>query len=391
MKPTKNLFGTAALSLLGVLGLIGCGSDSGSSTETTSETVTPYERIAVFPGTWADVDSIADQIATYVVTTDESVALGYPTNWVVAGANPEKSETYELTDLLPIPVGGNKSRVIEFCNKAYATMAMGTGRVHGPALPCEVSVHSDGENVYVDMLSADAIFSIFFTDINDTEGTLEQIASDVKGEIRGMVMASIADRSPTASTLKLGPVFDKAGMEAVSYTSPYIVYKYRKDDNSTFSGTDAANVAKEIIAKLGTDAATADTNVPGLSSGSAWRSGRPAPIAIPGIQVVEACSPKYAKKATKLGSEYITALPCEIAVYVDETDDTNETLAISFLNPQFMFGTLFKGAVETAYAGGNITKEEVIEYSTLAEVVFGDLRLIVDSAVQDSTIDLKVK
>jgi len=390
MKAYKKVLSMAALSALGVLGLIGCGSDS-SSADTTSETVTPYERIAVIPGTWADVDGIADQIATYVVNTDESVELGYPTNWVVAGANPEKNETYEFSDLLPIPAVGGKSRVIEFCNKAYATMAMGTGRVHGPALPCEVSVHSDGENVYVDMLNADAIFSIFFTDINDTDGTLKQVASDVKTEIRGMVMASVADKSPIESTLKMGPVFDKAGMEAVSFTSPYIVYKYRKDDNSTFTGTDAATVASEVIAKLGTDAATADTNVPGLSSGSKWRSGRPSPIAIPGIQVVEACSPKYATKATKLGSEYITALPCEISVYVDETDPTGETLAISFLNPQFMFGTLFKGAVESAYAGGVITKEEVIEYSTLAEVVFGDLRLIVDSAVQESVLGLKVK
>ncbi|MHC3994325.1 DUF302 domain-containing protein [Thiomicrolovo sp. ZZH C-3] len=383
----RNLLGSAALAAMMATGFVGCGSDSSS----TSDVITPYERIAVFPGTWDDVLGVADEIATYVDTTDESAALGYPTNWIVAGANPSKGETYEITDLLPIPVGANKSRVVELCNSNYATKAMATGRHHGPALPCEVSVHSDGENIYVDMLNADAIFSIFFTDINDTDGTLEAVASDVKSEIRGMVLAALAGRSPAESMLKMGPVFDKAGMEAVSFTSPYLVYNYRKDDNSTFSATDAANVAKEIIAKLGTDVATADTNVPGLSAGSAWRSGRPDPLAIPGVQVVEACSPKYAKKATALGSEYITALPCEIAVYVDETDDTNETLTISFLNPNFMFNTMFGGAVEEAYAAGAITKDDVIEYSTLAEVVFGDLRLIVDAAVQDSALSLKVK
>jgi hypothetical protein len=180
-------------------------------------------------------------------------------------------------------------------------------------------------------------------------------------------------------------------MEAVSFTSPYIVYKYKRTDDGAFVPGDDATLASEIIAKLGTATATADTYVPGLSSGSAWRSGRPEPLPIPGVQVVEACSPKYATKATKLGSEYITALPCEITAYIDETDESNKTMAISFLNPNFMFGTMFKGAVEQAYADGTITKEEVVEYSTLAEVVFGDLRLIVDSAVQDSSLGLEIQ
>ncbi|MEJ2500855.1 MAG: DUF302 domain-containing protein [Campylobacterales bacterium] len=396
MKIYKRLLGSAALSALLTMGMVGCGSSSdgnnvSTASEVTEKVVTPYQRIAVIPGTWDDVASVADQIAQYVVDTDESTELGYPTNWVVAGANPGKGETYELDDLLPIPAVGGKSRVIEFCNSAYAKMAMGTGRFHGSALPCEVSVHSDGENIYIDMLDADAIFSIFFTDIADPEGSLEQVASNVKAEIRGMVLASIADKSPAESTLQMGPVFDADGMEAVSFTSPYIVYKYKRTDDGTFVPGDDATLASEIIAKLGTATATADTYVPGLSSGSAWRSGRPEPLPIPGVQVVEACSPKYATKATKLGSEYITALPCEITAYIDETDESNKTMAISFLNPNFMFGTMFKGAVEQAYADGTITKEEVVEYSTLAEVVFGDLRLIVDSAVQDSSLGLEIQ
>ena len=388
MKMYTQWLGSAALAALLTAGIAGCGSDSGSS-GSVSGTITPYERIAVIPGSWDDVLAIADQIGTYVDTTDENATLGYPTNWIVAGANHTLGEDYNTTDLLPIPVGANKSRVVELCNSAYATKAMSTGRVHGPALPCEVSVHSDGTNVYVDMLNADAIFSIFFTDINDTDGTMEGIASDVKSEIRGMVMAALADKNPTESWQALGPVFDAKAMDDVSYTTPYIVYKYQ--NGGVFTSTDAKNLAKDIIAKLGTDTATADTNVPGLSSGSAWRSGRPEPLAIPGVQVVEACSPKYAKKATALGTEYITALPCEIVVYVDETDPTGETLAISFLNPNFMFGTMFGGAVEKAYAAGTITKDDVIEYSTLAEVVFGDLRLIVDAAVQESALGLQVK
>ncbi len=91
-----------------------------------------------------------------------------------------------------------------------------------------------------------------------------------------------------------------------------------------------------------------------------------------------------------MGNEYITALPCEITVYVDETDPTNRTLSVSFLNPSFMFGTMFEGAVQNAYDDAQLTKDEVIEYSTLADVVFGDLRLIVDAAVQDSDLDLMI-
>ena len=94
-------------------------------------------------------------------------------------------------------------------------------------------------------------------------------------------------------------------------------------------------------------------------------------------------SSKYAKKTTALGNDYITALQCEFTVCVDETDDTNQTIAISFLNPNFMFGTMFEGAVQKAFMNGDLTKAEVIEYSTLADVVFGDLRMIVDHAVQD--------
>jgi len=390
MNIAKQLAAPAAAGALAMMALVGCGGDGGGSSAA-SETITPYERIAVIPGTWDDVDAVADQIARYVVETDESSALGYPTNWVVAGANPAKGETYEFSDLLPIPAVGGKSRVIEFCNSAYASLAMGTGRFHGSALPCEVSVHSDGDNVYIDMLNADAIFSIFFTDINDSDGMLAGVASAVKGEIRGMVMASVADRAPDESFLKMGPVFDDEAMAAVSLTSPYLVYKYRRTDGTAFSAGDDRLLAAEIIAVLGTDAATAETNVPGLSSGSAWRSGRPDPIAIPGVQVVEACSPKYATKATKLGSEYITALPCEITVYIDETDPTGKTLAVSFLNPAFMFGTMFSGAVDSAYDSGVITKEEAVEFSTLPEIVFGDLRLIVDSAVQASALGLEVQ
>ncbi len=411
MKMHTKLLGSVALSAMLIAGFAGCGEDSTSTSVSTAGTITPYTRVAVLPGGWADVPAVAEKIAQYVVYTDENAALGLPTNWVIAGANGgldgnSGPETWETTDLLPIPGMGSDvtgtARVIEFCNKAYALQAIGTGRFHGSALPCEVSVHSDGTNIYIDMLDAGAIFNIFFTDATDNfdaaqNAAFAEMAAAVKSELRTMIKAGLEDDNGvsgsaaltyTESTAELGPQFTQSQIENdIALRSPYIVYKYSGTgsalDGSFVKGTDDKALAQTIIAVLGDAASTAENRVPGLSAGSLWRSGRPDPIAIPNVQVIEACSPKYAKKATGLGNEYITALPCEFTVYVDETDDTNNTLAISFLNPNFMFGTMFEGAVENAYMNGDLNKTQVVEYSTLADVVFGDLRMIVDRAVQD--------
>ena len=413
MKYSKIL-GSVVLSTLLLLGTSGC--DSSSDPEAAvEEVITPYTRVAVIEGKdWDDVNDIATKIAQYVIHTDESDitangVMELPTNWVIAGAK-LPAETFELGDLLPIPVLVNgvtkKSRVIEFCNGAYATQAVGTGKFHGSALPCEVSVHSENGNVYVDMLDAEAIFNIFFTDAKDNFKDTENaefaaMAAEVKSELRQMIIAALADPATgvtgtdaivnTELTDELGPEFTQDKIDNdIAFRSPYIVYKYKRTAGGTFDLTNAGQLAESIIDVLGDDSDTAENRLPGLSIGSAWRSGRPDPIAIPGVKVVEACSPKYAKKATALGNEYITALPCEFTVYVDETDETGQTLAISFLNPNFMFGTMFEGAVSNAFSNGALTKEEVIEYSTLADVVFGDLRMIVDHAVQNSALDLTI-
>jgi len=427
MKMHTKLLGSVALGAVLAAGFAGCGGEGESSSVAAAPaqtTVSPYQRVAVISGTWAEVPAIAEKIAQYVVYTNEATALGLPTNWVIAGANGgldglSGPETWETTDLLPIPgmgVAGSTgtSRVIEFCNKAYALQAIGTGRFHGSALPCEVSVHSDGTNVYIDMLDAEAIFNIFFTDAADNftpeqNAAFATMAAAVKSELRTMIKAGLEDDSgvtgtvpvPYAeSTLAMGPQFTQSRIENdVAFRNPYIVYKYQRALGGAFTkGVDDKILAEAIIDVLGDGIAnnTADQRVSGLSAGSLWRSGRLEPIAIPNVQVVEACSPKYAKKATALGNEYITALPCEFTVYVDETDETNSTIAVSFLNPNFMFGTMFEGAVENAYMNGDLTKTQVVEYSTLADVVFGDLRMIVDHAVQDKApnvthnLDLKI-
>ncbi len=203
-----------------------------------------------------------------------------------------------------------------------------------------------------------------------------------------MILAALQEETVTESTEQLGPKFTQAELDGIQDEDIYQVTKYQSATGSAFTKADAKKLSEAIIAKLGTDDATADTNVPNLSIGSGWRSARPDPIAIPEVYVAEACSPTYAKMATKLGAEYITALPCETTTYLDKADDTNMTIGISVLNPNFMFGTMFKGAVAKALADKKITPEEAKGYETLADIVLDDLNKIVDAAVVDSGLNL---
>ncbi len=402
MKYTR-LLGSITLATLLATGFTSCGSDNDDNTNeniatTVVDTIQPYQRVLSIPGTSADIDAIATKIAEYVINTNEKDVLGFPSDWVIAGANTAKGETNDgLADMIPIPAWNAdlnatyKTKVIEFCNGAYATMATNTGQQHGSALPCEVSVHSDGTNVYVDMLDASAIFTIFFPGIDDPTGGLEKMASDVKSELRTMIETSLASENITTSTQMMGPKFTEEDINALSDDDIYIVTSYKNPNGDAFTTADAKKLAEEIIVKLGTDEATADTMVAGLSTNSGWRSARPEPIPIPGVFVAEACSPTYAKMATKLGSEYITALPCEITVYLDKTDDTNQTISISVLSPKFMFENMFKGAVEASVARGDINEAEASTYEPLAQVVLDDLNKIVDSALSDSTLAITKK
>jgi len=390
---SRILTGTL-LSAVAMFAIIGCGSDD-TTTPTPEAKISPYQRVAVIPGTKDDIKKIALKITDYVVNTDEKAVLNFPSNWVIAGANPHAGETYEGDeDLIPIPVDTGKevykSRVIEFCNGPYATQATNTGQQHGSALPCEVAVHSDGKNVYIDMLDADAIFTIFFPGIPDPDGKLKGMAEAVKTEIRKMVMASLKGTAGLKeATDALGPKFTKSEISKIKDEDIYLVTKYKSSTDKVFTTADAKKLAKTIIEKMGTDDVNADTHVEGLSTNSQWRSARPDPIAIPGVFVTEACSPTYAKMATRLGAEYITALPCEITAYLDRTDDTNKTLSISILSPKFMFENMFKGAVENAVANTGLSKEDAGKYKTLASTVLADLNKIVDKAIADSGLNLK--
>jgi len=407
---TREILSFILGSALTVSMFTGCQSEDNNDNNAV-ETVTPFERVAVIDGgDWATANTIADTIAEYVDSTDESTALGYPTNWIVGGDKDENGATIAAADrILEIPKmyddngdgtaeTAHKIPVIELCNSAYATQATGTGRFHGPALPCEVSVHYDADagKIYVDMLNADAIFSLFFTDLSVTDkASLKTVATTVKSEIAGMVEAALDDASVsyTASDLGLGKAYPiTESMDGAAYINPYVVYSYKLDDDTAIpTGMDTI-IAQEIIDIMGgTDATglTSHTNVPGLSSGALWRSGRPAPLPIPGVKIVEACSPKYAKMATAMGAEYVTALPCEIGVFIDNDDAEGKTLKITFLNPTFMFNVMFADALEA------LSGDEMVTYSTLPDIVFADLKAIVNAAIdqynQTAGVDVIVK
>lgn len=115
----------------------------------------------------------------------------------------------------------------------------------------------------------------------------------------------------------------------------------------------------------------------------AWRSGRLEPLKVPGGSwIVEACSPTYAKEALTTGEYHTPALPCEIAVFVNPDDNT--TIDISFLNPEFMFGALFADGM------ANMTQEEIDGFNTIIENINGDLKTIVDYAVDNNITELSL-
>jgi len=391
IKYSKVLTSIALSALL----LGGCGSNSSSSDENTTAnqptpqtTTTPYLRVATLEGDWAGVPNIAETIARSIDENDENATLGYPSNWVVAGANHEKGETFETTDILAVPLGttGQKGRIVELCNAAYAKIAMNTGQFHGPALPCEVSVHSDGNQTYIDILNPEGIFSIFFGDYNDTTGNMAAMASAVKDEIKGMITNALKEAGISYSDKNepMGPAYTQTQITQLS--SPYIVYKYKMQETPLSAGVEDKAIAKTLIEVLGNESTPTPIIGTQLSNGASWRAAREEPLAIPGVFVVEACSPTYAKKATQLGAQYLTALPCEFAVYVDKSDPTGQTVTISILNPEFMFGAMFAGAIESAVALGTITTQEMNDFMNLPSVVKGDLLKIVDYAAAEHNL-----
>lgn len=413
------------------------------------ETFTPFSRVAKMPvvmndkgevdhkATYAKAHAASVALATYVARMKEADMLGADVikgiDWKLGGTSKECLETRQCTDdeithaILripsPNPIDPNdptyvnegkvtksntkKGNVIEFCNKKYASMAMGVapivngekidnGWAHAPALPCEVSIWNDDENIYVDMLDPSAIFTLFFSDtlfsakMQDPvfAETLMAMPPQVKDEIKATIYAALSEFDPKMKTRDqmIGPKYKSIDdivevVDASPYDSPYLHMIYTKQDGNAFTEAESKLVAQTIIntmSKHGEPGAgthptviDADGNTLDsiLSPKSGWRSARHEPITIPGKNhIIEACSPTYAKMAMGTGLHHVNALPCEITV---KLIDGGNKLAISYLDPGFMLGALF----------ADISDEDKARFGDIPGIIINDLQNIVGAAL----------
>ena len=410
--------------------------------------MTPFSRVAKLPvvrtrgqvdhkATYAKARAASVAVATYVARIKEADMLGSDVikgiDWKLGGTSDECLNTLVCTDeeidhnvmAIPSPdpidpydatyletgvvtaANTKKGNVIEFCNKKYASMAMGVepiidtrvvvnGWAHAPALPCEVSVWNDDQHIYVDMLDPSAIFTLFFSDVlfsADMQDpafaeALYAMPPQVKAEIVAIIHAALSEFDPDMKAMdqKIGPAYQSIEdiikvVDASPLDSPYLHMVYTKQDGGVFTDAESKKVAQTIINTMSihgnADAGTHPTviNASGdtldsiLSPKSSWRSARTAPITIPGKNhIIEACSPKYAKMAMGTGLHHVNALPCEITV---KTIDSGNKLVISYLDPAFMLGAMF----------ADISDEDKAKFGAIPGLINADLQKIVAAAL----------
>jgi len=315
-----------------------------------------------------------------------------------------------------------KASVLDFCNEHYAKQALGVapiigdktvvnGYSHTPALPCEVSIWNDDKHIYVDMLDPNAIFSLFFTDVlfsadmqdPDFAEAIRDLPPQVKSEIRAIILHAMNEFDAKTKTVdkQLGPKYKSMDevVNAVASSpegSPYKHVAYTKLGGGGFTKEDSSAVTQAIINTMSIHGQTVtdpdgtereagehpgdlDSLDPiiGLSPGSSWRSARPTPLTLPGMNhIVEACSPKYAKMAMGTGLHHVTALPCEITVQILDMDGdplkSKETLVVSYLDPHFMLGAMF----------ADISEAEQQAFADIPGAIMDDLQKVVAAALE---------
>ncbi len=448
----KALYGSAVLGLAMTMGMQSAVAGA-PTTKQGFKHFTPFSRVAMMPvvngddgqidyqATYDRANEAAVAVAHYLVDNIESEVLGLDViqgiDWKLGGESDslpnafgETNEDFEIADTIlriPTPARINpnlpaspantlKTNVIEFCNKTYASMALGVapivgtvadgdanyivnGYTHAPALPCEVSIWNDDRHIYVDMLDPSAIFTLFFTDVLLSDDMNDRAFADaitamppqVKSEIKAILYAVLSDFD--ANLVKMdkmvGPKYTSmdqvtGAVAASPEQSPFKHVAYTKKNGGTFTETESKAVAQTIIDTLSKDGSNPgvhptvikgnDTLDSILSPGSSWRSGRLTPITIPGKNhVIEACSPLYAKMALSTGAHHVTALPCEITVKIIDRDGDPgaETLVVSYLDPHFMLGAMF----------ADITEEEAAYFADIPGNIMTDLQNVVQAAL----------
>lgn len=351
---------------------------------------------------------VARHLAKYFyMTNDTNISSG--ADWVLGGApalgvlNPTANIAVLDPYILEIPSpDNNKTMIVEVCNKTHAGGAMMTGVGHSPALPCEIAIYMDAatNKIYIDILDPVGSFKIFFNDLTQNQAQLAAMALQVKTEIKliaydGLKSASIAYLKKSTP---MGATFSSTEIAALS--NQYIVDTYdintsASDWNSTNTASVlamASKAAQTLITKMtvngvtsgtyginGTDLNTTLVNNHSVSANGYWRSARSAPLSVPRstntaadgfVYTVEACSPTYAKLALSMGGDsrnHATALPCQMSFYIDNSDANAPKLKIVYLNPVFMFQTLFKDKM------GALSANEQTTLGNMAETVKTDL------------------
>lgn len=430
---------TKSLGAVIVMGLAMAAGVSSAGERTKADNgnlMTPYTRIAhvqVVKDEYGNIDreatylktkAVATAIAGYVATVNDTTS-GFPADWIVGGMEGGtgieeailRIPSPELIDPDNPDLGFKKVNVMDLCNAYYAKQALGVapisgtdkkvvnGYSHAPALPCELATWNDDENIYIDMLDPNAIFSIFFTDVlvsadmqtdPDFTAAITALPAAVKNEIKTVVYHALdaADIKYNTHNKAMGPKYNTNEdifevVAASPNTSPYKHVAYTKSDGTAFGPGETSAVAQAVINAMSIHgepgAGTHPWDVDSiLSPDSKWRSARHLPLGLPGKPeknwVIEACSPKYAGMAMGTGMHHATALPCEIAVQrVDLDDDgTTESLVISYLDPFFMFGALFS----------DMTDAEKADLGVVPGYIIDDLQYIVQHALDTSGIEL---
>jgi hypothetical protein len=379
--------------------------------------------------TAARAKAAAQALGYYLATVNEGADLeNFPGgNWILGGyegkpADPADVEHAILGIPTPTPIA-QKVNVLDICNKTYASMALGVapivggdtpwdttddqfvvnGYAHTPTLPCEVAIHYDENNIYVDMLDPSAIFKLFFSDVifsdemkdDEFAAAIQAMPPQVKSELKSIIYSALTvfDADLVQMDERMGPAYESIGdiinvVQQSPQQSPYKHVAYTKQDNGTFSTAEAATVAQTIINTMSIHGKTTPDGRPAgvhadelesiLSDGSLWRSARPKALGIPGKPgknwVIEACSPFYAKKALSTGPHHATALPCEITVQIIDNDDSagEETLVISYLDANFMFSALFS----------DMSAAEAATFAAVPGAVMGDLEAMVEYSLE---------
>ena len=317
----------------------------------------PFSRVATMPvvrngdGTFnqalTDIRAkeAAQALGFYLATVNETGDPNFPGgNWILGGyevdpLNPPVVPADVKDAILGIPKPApnkQKVNVLDLCNKTYASMALGVapiiggltpettddkfvvnGYTHATALPCEVAIHYDDENIYIDMLDPSAIFKLFFSDVifsdamkdDEFAAAIQAMPPQVKAELKAIIYSALeafalledggAGISLDRMDKGMGPAYESIGdiirtVHESPQQSPYKHVAYTKEDGGMFDNGETEAVAQAIIEAMSihgnSDAGKHDWDIDSiLSEGSSWRSARHSPLVLPGKnRVIEA-------------------------------------------------------------------------------------------------------